>query len=130
MQSAAQLMKTRVLKNAVPEAANYPRALCNQGCKTHLYFKDGIPYEQVSGLKHECPIIAKAWGLIAKYNMVQIRTIEPFIQKVEEHIIETQSYLRNLKQQLAFQEAQNQRKAAVFDEKKDRYYQQNRKPAQ
>ena len=127
MQSAAELMKSRILKNAVPEAANYPRATCNQGCHVHLYFKDGIPYEQVSGLKHECPIIAKAWGLIAKYNMVQIRTIEPFLQRVEEHIGETQRYLKELKMQLAFQESQNQKKAAKFDEKKDRYY---RKPAQ
>lgn len=75
MQTTEQLHRSRLLKTAVIEAAQYPRALCNQHCKTHLYFKDGIPYEQLTGSKHDCIMTRIAKMFIGYYNMIRIERV-------------------------------------------------------
>jgi hypothetical protein len=76
MQTAAQLYRTRVLKGAVPEAHHYPRMLCNQHCKTHIFLKDGIPYDQTTGLKHDCIMTRIAKMFYAHYNMIPIPRVK------------------------------------------------------
>jgi hypothetical protein len=76
MQTAQQIFRNRLLKTAVEEAARYPRALCNQHCKTHLYFKDGIPYEQLTGEKHDCIMTRIAKMFIGHYGMVRLEYIK------------------------------------------------------
>lgn len=75
MQTASQLYKGRLLKGAVPEAAQYPRALCNQHCKTHLYFKNGVPYDQATGKQHDCIMTRIAKMFIGHYRMIKIARI-------------------------------------------------------
>ena len=68
--------KCRLLKGAVPEAKKYRRAVCNQGCRRHLYFKNRLPYEQMTGLYHECPVITIALMIEGYYDMIRISDIE------------------------------------------------------
>lgn len=50
--------------------------LCNQGCGTHIFFKDKRPYNVLDKKKHECPIleIAKCWG--GFYNTIPMGYIK------------------------------------------------------
>lgn len=80
MQTADQLYRTRVLKGAVSEAHHYPRMLCNQHCKTHIYIKDAMPYDQATGLKHDCIMTRIAKMFIGHYKMIRI-------ERVREHNI-------------------------------------------
>ena len=75
-QNVEDMYRGRVLKTAVAEAASYYRALCNQHCGTHIYIKNGIPYDQLTGEKHDCPMtrIGKMWT--AHLGMIQMDRIE------------------------------------------------------
>ena len=76
MESAQQLFRTRLLKGAVAEAANYPKMLCNQHCKTHIFIKNGMPYDQLTGERHDCIMTRIAKMFIAHYNMIRISQIK------------------------------------------------------
>ena len=75
LQSAHQLLRYRIIKGAVPEVKDYSRNLCNQHCKTHLYFKNGIPYDQATGFRHDCIMTRIAKMFIAHYNMIRISQV-------------------------------------------------------
>ena len=80
MQTAQELYNSssrwRLIRGAVEEAKDYPRALCNQNCKTHLYFKDHIPYEQLTGKKHDCIMTRIAKMFIGHYQMIAINKVK------------------------------------------------------
>ena len=76
MQTAQELYRrTRLITGAVPEASQYPRDLCNQHCKTHIFLKDGIPYDQSDGERHDCIMTRIAKMFLAHYNMIRIKQI-------------------------------------------------------
>jgi hypothetical protein len=124
MQTADRLYKTRLLKGAVPEAAKYLRMICNQGCHTHLYFKDGIPYEQLTGGRHQCPIIEKAWGLVSTYNMIGIDGLRSNIANIESFLVHFHGSINDIKSKLDHFESLNKQRAAKFKAQKQDYYQQ------
>lgn len=82
--------KCRLLKAAVPEAIKYRRAICNQGCRTHIYIKDGIPHDQSTGKYHECPVITIALMIEGYYDMIRISSIENASPEDIPHIIAEQ----------------------------------------
>lgn len=90
MQTANELYKGRLLKGAVPEAANYPKALCNQQCKVHVYIKEGLPYDQSSGLKHDCYHVRIAKMFIGHYGMIRMDQIHGAILMDIEGIVKRQ----------------------------------------
>ena len=53
--------------------------LCNQGCGTHVYFKDKRPYNVLDEEKHDCPMLymAKLWG--GRYNTIPMGLIQSAI---------------------------------------------------
>lgn len=81
----------RLLVDAVPEAAKYRRDVCNQGCKTHLFFPpDGMPHEQRGGEIHECPTVTIARMWQGHYDMIRLAHIESATVAVLQDVIENQ----------------------------------------
>jgi hypothetical protein len=56
--------------------------LCNQGCHTHIYLKNGAPYNVLDNEPHKCPMleIAKLWG--GRYNTIPMNIIKNRIKQV------------------------------------------------
>lgn len=53
--------------------------LCNQGCHTHVFFKNGRPYNVLDEQPHKCPMLemAKMWG--GRYNTIPMSYIKDAI---------------------------------------------------
>ena len=53
--------------------------LCNQGCHTHIYIKNGRPYNVLDNKPHDCPMLkmAKLWG--GRYNTIPMGYIKEAI---------------------------------------------------
>ena len=75
IQTADRLWRTRLIRSAVPEADRYPRDLCNQHCKTHVYIKEGRIYDQATGELHDCVMTRMAKMFEGYYNMISINRI-------------------------------------------------------
>lgn len=61
--------------------------LCNQGCGTHVYFKDKRPYNVLDKKKHDCPMLhmAKLWG--GRYNTIPMSPVKYRIDEAYDHSI-------------------------------------------
>lgn len=71
--------KHRLLVSAIPEAIKFRRDVCNQTCGTHLYFKNGIPYEQETGEQHDCRITRIVKMFKAHFNEIPIYKIRDIL---------------------------------------------------
>ena len=89
-QNAQKMYEGRLLKGAVPEAANARRFLCNQHCGTHLFDLYGVPHEQLTGEKHDCPTtrLAKMWT--AHLNMIMISRVRAATIQTLEDVLANQ----------------------------------------
>lgn len=100
-QNVQQMYRSRVLRGAVEEAKINPRMLCNQHCKTHLYLKHGIPYDQLTGERHDCIMTRIALMFEGHYDMIRIGNVK-------------NATMQNLPNIIAFQERYNKRWEMAF----------------
>jgi hypothetical protein len=95
-----------MIRGAVTEADRYPRDLCNQHCKTHIYIKEGRIYDQATGELHDCVMTRIAKMFEGHYNMIPIDRI-------------VKATALELPEIMEIQESYNKRWALAFDKWKE-----------
>ena len=63
--------------------------LCPQFCGTDIYWDQKLGYyvNTRNKKRHECPTAERAKEFMGKYNMIQIKTIRPHLEKIQQDLI-------------------------------------------
>jgi hypothetical protein len=94
--------------------------LCDQWCGTSVHFVNGIPHNDRDNKPHKCSQAERAREFEGYYNMIQIGTIKPMLQRVEYSIAEAQASLKEFKRMLDYVEEKNKPLAKAFVARKEK----------
>jgi predicted nucleic acid-binding Zn-ribbon protein len=109
--------------------------LCPQFCGTDIYWDSKLNYyvNTRNKKRHECPTAERAKEFMGKYNMIQIKTIRPHLQNIQQDLDEwmkkIQQDLHDLNNHIAYVErAINKKQAEKFDKRKQLGTKRNYQP--
>jgi hypothetical protein len=98
--------------------------LCPQFCGTDIYWDAKLNYyvNTRNNKKHECPTAERAKEFIGKYNMIQIKTIRPHLEKIQQDLNDLNNHISYV------EKAINKKEAEKFDKRKELGKKRNYQP--
>jgi hypothetical protein len=105
--------------------------LCPQFCGTDIYWDQKLGYyvNTRNKKRHDCPTAQRAKEFMGKYNMIQIKTIRPHLEKIQQDLIEFNKDLADLNNHIRYVEMTiNKKEAAKFDKRKELGKKRNYQP--
>ena len=105
--------------------------LCPQFCGTDIYWDQKLGYyvNTRNKKRHDCPTAERAKEFMGKYNMIQIKTIRPHLEKLQEDLLGFNKDLADLNNHIAYVEkAINKKEAEKFDKRKELGKRRNYQP--
>jgi flagellar motility protein MotE (MotC chaperone) len=106
--------------------------LCPQFCGTDIYWDQKLGYyvNTRNKKRHDCPTAQRAKEFMGKYNMIQIKTIRPHLEKLQQDLQNSQQDLADLYNHIAYVEKTiNKKEAAKFDKRKELGKKRNYQPS-
>lgn len=110
--------------------------LCPQFCGTDIYWDQKLGYyvNTRNKKRHECPTAERAKEFMGKYNMIQIKTIRPHLEKIQQDLSDLvqkiQQDLADLNNHIRYVEMTiNKKEAAKFDKRKELGKRRNYQPS-
>ena len=98
--------------------------LCPQFCGTDIYWDDKLGYyvNTRNKKRHDCPTAQRAKEFMGKYNMIQIKTIRPHLEKIQQDLADLNNHIRYVEMTI------NKKEAAKFDKRKELGKKRNYQP--
>lgn len=98
---------------------NNLRTLCDQFCGSYIHWdkQQNCYVNDRNNKPHKCPIAERAKEFQGKKNMIQIGTIRPHIQKIQEDLNALNSHIRYVESE---RPENNIELAKRFDERKEK----------
>jgi hypothetical protein len=98
--------------------------LCPQFCGTDIYYDQKLGYyvNTRNKKRHDCPTAQRAKEFMGKYNMIQIKTIRPHLEKIQQDLNDLYNHISYV------QNAINKKEAEKFDKRKELGKKRNYQP--